>query len=76
MIELGKILKFLFPNFVARLVELDHLQNKVVSLKISLIRFGDGGSYMNSSVAKAKAKQLQSVRREFNLKKMWLMKSV
>lgn len=76
MTKLGATLKFLFPKTVARLIELDRLQGNIYIKKVNLIHFGGGQDSMELPRAKAIAKELQTLRREFNAKKMWWMKSV
>jgi hypothetical protein len=76
MKTLGQILTFLFPQTIARLIELDHLKQDIVIKKSWLSFVADPWNKDRMSHARELAKEIQTMRRDFNSKKMWFMKKV
>jgi hypothetical protein len=64
MTKIGKVLTFLFPNFVERLLYLNTLSQKIIIEEVFYLRYED----------RSKDK-LDSLIKEFNSNKMWFMKT-
>jgi hypothetical protein len=64
MTKIGKVLTFLFPNFVERLLYLDTLSQKIIIEEV----------FQRASENKSKD-TLDSLIKEFNSNKMWFMKT-
>lgn len=72
----GKILYTLFPKSLDRMIELDRMKDKAVTLRVYLQWHGGGRNELPKEQAIKMSKELQTLRREYNMKKMWFMRKI